>query len=84
MNWTAVFVGSVIVGLAIVVIAAFAPTSFPDCGAFGQLEIDRVDACYAEYDPQRRFYAAVYNAGFAVLAVGALGLVGRYTGLLRG
>ena len=83
MNWTVVLFIVMVIGLVLMAAAAVGTGLLQDCGALGPLEGDAVDACYAAIDPQRQLYAAVSNAGFAVMVIGALGLLGRYTGLLR-
>ena len=86
MNWTTVLFIVMVIGLVLMAAAAVGTGLLQDCQALGPVQadaVDAVDACYAAIDPQRQLYAAVSNAGFAVMVIGALGLLGRYTGLLR-
>ena len=78
MRWTVVFLALLVSGVVAWAIGGIA--SLPECvtRADGGEWCSRAisDATYA-------FYQGVQNAGFAAAALGALGLLGRYTGLLR-
>ena len=78
MRWTVAFLILLMGGLIAVAVGAI--VSLPTCevGADGGRFCSRTisDAAFNGYE-------MVQNVGFAVAAVSAFGLLGRYTGLLR-
>jgi len=78
MGWTVAFLVLLAGGLIAVAVGAIA--SLPAC----EVRVDGAESCSRTIsDAAFSAYQMVRNVGFAVAVVGAIGLLGRYTGLLR-
>jgi hypothetical protein len=83
VNWTLVCYLAMIIGFAAIIGGLIGIATLPDCSGFTQLELEESQACSDQRLSAERFYDMVRNIGFAAGILGAFGLLGRFTGVLR-
>ncbi len=77
MGWTAVFYALLLGGFIAIAVGGIA--NVPECEMTPDGQVCTTLWNEAEY----RFYETIYKVGFAAAVIGAFGLLGRVTGVLR-